>query len=149
MLKHPASEADTNLYGALKQTFENIDLSSLMWEDPEASMVLSDNSDIVKNLECRQKSTFLGPWENMKCIIPGSKETESELIKITDCILGTLCEIWNNPAFTTSASHSEQSEETYITDVIIPLLQSSLGGLPNGCICLSTSEYQSLASTSQ
>ena len=43
----------------------------------------------------------------------------------------------------TSTSRSEQSEGTYVTDVIIPLLRSSLGG---GTICLSTAERQSLAS---
>ncbi|RHZ82171.1 hypothetical protein Glove_113g64 [Diversispora epigaea] len=46
----------------------------------------------------------------------------------------------------TSMSRSEQSEGTYVTDVIIPLLRSCLGGLPNGTICLSTVERQSLAS---
>ncbi|CAG8661812.1 1212_t:CDS:2, partial [Paraglomus occultum] len=60
------------------------------------------------------------------------KETEAELVKVTDRILGTLGEILNNPAFSTSASRSEQSEGTYITDVIVPLLRSTLGNLPNG-----------------
>jgi len=46
----------------------------------------------------------------------------------------------------TSTSHSEQSEGIYVADVIIPLLQASLSGLPNGSICLSTAERQSLAS---
>ena len=46
----------------------------------------------------------------------------------------------------TSTSCSEQSEGTYIADVIIPLLQMSLSDLPNGAICLSTVERQSIAS---
>ena len=46
----------------------------------------------------------------------------------------------------TSTSRSEQSEGTYVADVIIPLLRASLSGLPNGSICLSTAERQSLAS---
>ena len=46
----------------------------------------------------------------------------------------------------TSTSLSEQSEGTYIADIIIPLLRASLGGFPNGSICLSTAERQSLAS---
>ncbi|RHZ61200.1 hypothetical protein Glove_349g29 [Diversispora epigaea] len=71
----------------------------------------------------------------MKCVIPGSvvtkcdefvsnfnnfndsvvmgnifhnknwKETEAELVKITDRIFGTLGEIWNNPAFSTNTAH--------------------------------------------
>ncbi|RHZ48169.1 hypothetical protein Glove_557g24 [Diversispora epigaea] len=179
LLGHPVSEADVNLYGALKQTLENIHPSNFTWRDPEASMVLSDTSDIVKNLGRRQKSTFLEPRENMKCVVPDSvvakcnefvinfnnfdtslvirnifhnknwKETEAELIKISGRILETLSEIWNNPAFSTNASRSEQSEGTYITDVIIPLIRSSLGDLPNGCICLSTAERQSLARMSE
>ena len=46
----------------------------------------------------------------------------------------------------TSISRSEQSEGTYIADVIIPLLRTSLSDLPNGAICLSTAERQSIAS---
>ncbi len=46
----------------------------------------------------------------------------------------------------TSTSRSEQSEGIYVADVIIPLLQASLSGLPNGSICLSIAERQSLAS---
>jgi hypothetical protein len=47
-------------------------------------------------------------------------------------------EIWSNPTFATSTSLGEQSEGTYITDVIVPLLRASLANLPNGYICLST-----------
>ena len=83
-------------------------------------MVLSDDSEIVKKLEPRQKSVFLKPRENMKCVLPESviykcndfvdnfnelnvsrsmrniihdmnwKEDESELLKITKCILDIL-----------------------------------------------------------
>ena len=45
--------------------------------------------------------------------------------------------IWVNLAFMTSTSRSEQSKEMYIADIIIPFLQASLSGLPNGSICLS------------
>ncbi|CAG8817999.1 22345_t:CDS:1, partial [Racocetra persica] len=55
-------------------------------------------------------------------------------------------EIWNNPAFATSTSCNKQSEGTYVTDVVVPLLRAALGGLPNSHICLSTAERQSLAS---
>jgi hypothetical protein len=46
----------------------------------------------------------------------------------------------------TSTSRTEQSEGTYIADVIIPLLRATLNDLPNGAICLSTAERQSKAS---
>ncbi|CAB4386482.1 unnamed protein product [Rhizophagus irregularis] len=60
------------------------------------------------------------------------KENETDLNKITERILGMIGEIWNNPAFMTSTSRSEQSEGTYVADVIIPLLRASLSDLPNG-----------------
>ncbi|CAJ0843190.1 19380_t:CDS:2 [Entrophospora sp. SA101] len=160
-LEHPRSEVDINLYGSLRQALENINSSELTWRDPEASMVLSNDSDIVKNLQPRQKNVFLEPRENMKCIIPESikakcnefvsgfnnsntlhdtrnifhdkswKESESKLMEITGHILSTLGEIWSNPAFMSSVSRSEQSEGTYISDIIMPLLRSSLGDLLN------------------
>ena len=98
----------------------NITSSDLTWKDPEASMVLSDDSDIVKNLGRRQKNIFMEPRENMKCELPDSvvvkcdrfvkdfknsgvsrimrnelhdkrwKESETELVKVVEHILGTL-----------------------------------------------------------
>ena len=83
-------------------------------------MVLSDNSDIVKNLGSRQKNIFIEPRENMKCALPDSvvakcvnfvevfnntknarsmknilhnkkwKESETDLVKITERILGIM-----------------------------------------------------------
>ena len=41
---------------------------------------------------------------------------------------------------------SSQSEGTFLTDVIVPLLRAGLGDLPNGTVCLSTAERQSIAS---
>ncbi|CAG8542474.1 11517_t:CDS:2, partial [Scutellospora calospora] len=175
-LEHPTTEADINLYGSLKQALASMDSSDLTWRDPEASMVLSDDSEVVKNLGHRQKKIFIEPRENMKCVLPDSvvakcdrfaenfnnsnismimmnifhdkkwKENENGLVKITERILGTLGEIWNNPTFMTITSRSEQSEGTYVADVIIPLLRASLNDLPNGSICLSTAERQSIAS---
>jgi hypothetical protein len=45
-----------------------------------------------------------------------------------------------------SILRGEQSEGTYISDIILPLLRSALRGLLNGNICLSTAERQSIAS---
>ncbi|CAJ0899871.1 7774_t:CDS:2, partial [Entrophospora sp. SA101] len=72
LLEHPVTVVNTSLYGALKQTLENIHPSSLAWKESVASMVLHDTSDIVKKLKHRQKSTFLKPQENMKCVVPDS-----------------------------------------------------------------------------
>ena len=49
----------------------------------------------------------------------------------------------------TSIFRSEQSEGTYIADVIIPLLQMSLSDLLNNAICLSTVKCQIIASKAQ
>jgi len=67
-----------NLYGSLRQAFEDIEPSELTWEDPEASMVLSDDSDVIKNLGRRQKNVFLEPRENMKCALPDSILTKCD-----------------------------------------------------------------------
>jgi hypothetical protein len=83
-------------------------------------MLLSDNSDIVKNLGSKQKSIFMEPRENMKCVLPDLiiakcvefvkvfknannarpvknifhnkkwKEAERDLVKITEHILGIM-----------------------------------------------------------
>nr|CAG8587250.1 10476_t:CDS:2 [Entrophospora candida] len=141
-LEHPVLEMDTNLYASLRINLESISSSDLTWKDPEGSMVLSDDSEIE-------------PRENMKCILPGSvvskrgefmenfngssvsrymgnllhnkesKENEPELVKAAERILA----IWSNPAFPSSKSRNDQSQGTYITDVVVPLLQASLGGL--------------------
>ncbi|RHZ87882.1 hypothetical protein Glove_29g92 [Diversispora epigaea] len=176
-LSSPMTDADVYLYGALKKSIdENLDISELTWKNPIASTVLSDELNIVKNLNQRQRRTFMEPRENMKCGVPRLissrvdefienfneidnfdhirnimydktwKEDEFELLKTAERILGVLGDIWSNPAFITSTTRSMQSEETYITDVIMPLLRASLGDLPNGYICLSTAERQSLAS---
>jgi hypothetical protein len=108
-----------NLYGSLRQAFEDIKPSELTWEDPEASMVLSDDSDMIKNLGRRQKNVFLEPRENMKCALPDPvltkcdefvgdfnrnssqdvknilhdkrwKESEGKLAEVTERILDTL-----------------------------------------------------------
>ncbi len=42
------------------------------WRDPEANMIISDDSSLVKNLGVRQKQLFLKPCENMKCVLPTS-----------------------------------------------------------------------------
>ncbi|PKY35636.1 hypothetical protein RhiirB3_456744 [Rhizophagus irregularis] len=65
------------------------------------------------------------------------KEDDSDLLKITGRILDVLGEIWSSPIYATSTSRNKQSEGTYITDVIVPLLRASLANLPNGYICTS------------
>ncbi|PKC53482.1 hypothetical protein RhiirA1_543184 [Rhizophagus irregularis] len=166
-LKHPLGDDDGPLYSALKKTVENIVLSDLTWRDPVANMVLSDNSYIVTGLHRKLKPIFMEPCNKMKCTPPKLvvkkcedflenfevlsthkivenakhdnkwKEDDSDLLKITGRILDVLGEIWSSPIYATSTSRNKQSEGTYITDVIVPLLRASLANLPNGYICTS------------
>ncbi|RHZ49320.1 hypothetical protein Glove_522g51 [Diversispora epigaea] len=172
----PLADNDTSLYDGLKINLNSIDPSELTWRDPEANMIIADDSVLVKNLGPRQKQFFLKPRENMKCASLSSisskcngfindfnsigfsdtirnivhnkewKENESKLLECTDRILNTIRGIWNNPAFATSEMRSTQSEGTYVTDIIVPLLRASLEDLPSGAIFLSTAERQSIAS---
>ena len=56
-------------------------------------------------------------------------ETNEELADITTGILESLNIIWRNPAFEAQYAKT-QSEGTYVTDVIIPLLHMTLKKLP-------------------
>jgi hypothetical protein len=71
-LGSPMTDADISLYGALKTNLRSINISDLTWRDPEANMIISDDSTLVKNLGVRQKQLFLEPCENMKCVLPTS-----------------------------------------------------------------------------
>nr|CAG8448204.1 12015_t:CDS:2 [Entrophospora candida] len=108
---------------------EYSDPSELSWKSKEANAVLSDDFITVEKLGSRQKHHFLEPRENMKYDLPES--------------------IWKSVeefSFQKSTARKEQSEGTYITDIIMPLLRASLEDMPNGCVRLSTAERQSLAS---
>ncbi|CAB4439295.1 unnamed protein product [Rhizophagus irregularis] len=155
------TKADIPLYSDIKQNLANIDVSKLTWQDPVASMVISDDSMLVRNLSDAQIRTFVEPREKMKCnplpevesmcdefvnnfnkidnlntlgVIKHDnrwKEGVDQLTERTNHILSVLGEIWNNPAFASSEIRSNQSKGTYIMDVIVPLLRASLGALPN------------------
>src|SRR6266542_282263 len=71
-LGSPMTDADISLYDALKTNLRSINISDLTWRDPEANMIISDDSSLVKNLGVRQKQLFLEPCENMKCVLPTS-----------------------------------------------------------------------------
>ncbi|CAG8758730.1 21807_t:CDS:10, partial [Gigaspora margarita] len=144
------TDSDRSLYDALKNNLvKYIDLSRLLWSDPEANLVLSERS-------------IVEPKDNMKCDLPESiassckkfvddfnkpedtrilrnvvhnkswKESVSDLRKRAERILSVLEEVWNNPAFKNSTNRKEQSEGTYIADIIMPLLRASLENMPNG-----------------
>ncbi|KAF0349132.1 hypothetical protein F8M41_015492 [Gigaspora margarita] len=73
------------------------------------------------------------------------RESSEELANITSEILESLSDIWRNPAFEANIAKT-QSEGTYVTDMIVPLLRASLKKTSNQKYCLSYVECQSQAS---
>ncbi|CAB4389196.1 unnamed protein product [Rhizophagus irregularis] len=70
----------------------------------------------IENIdEFSQKLSHTGTW----------KEREEDLLQVTEKILDTLSNIWKNPAFEPQNAKF-QSEGTYITDVIVPVIRSAL-----------------------
>uniref|UniRef100_U9TZ88 Uncharacterized protein n=1 Tax=Rhizophagus irregularis (strain DAOM 181602 / DAOM 197198 / MUCL 43194) TaxID=747089 RepID=U9TZ88_RHIID len=68
-LEHPTTKADINLYGSLKQSLAGIESLDLIWRDPKASMVLSDNSDINNRRADGKKPDIMGLLEQDEKII--------------------------------------------------------------------------------
>lgn len=58
-LSSPITDANMSLYDSIKKNLGKIDSSKLTWKDPEASTVLSEDSQIIKKLGDRQKRHFL------------------------------------------------------------------------------------------
>ncbi|GBB85908.1 hypothetical protein RclHR1_12340012 [Rhizophagus clarus] len=150
-LSSPLTESDASLYDSIKKNLESIE-SDLTWRDPEEPHermkcelpreIIFKCVEFTNNFHRGQTSN------NFRNAIHDKtwKETGLELEKRTEQILSIFAEIWNNPASTTSESRSKQSEGTYVTNIIVPLLRATLEDLPSRYICLSTAERQSLAS---
>ncbi|CAJ0846816.1 7506_t:CDS:2 [Entrophospora sp. SA101] len=78
-LSSPKTDSDVSLYDALKKNLvKYINPFDLSWQDPEANMVLSDDSVLVEKLGKRQKRAFMEPCENMKCTLPESVVSKCE-----------------------------------------------------------------------
>ncbi|RHZ85515.1 hypothetical protein Glove_65g143 [Diversispora epigaea] len=160
----------------LQEGMDQISELDLTWRDPLASKVISDKSDLVQNLSGGAKKSFMKPSHKMRVQIPFIirdmcatfvenfrddniealpqhlyhdntwKESNETLANVTEDIFDSLRDIWRNPAFDTEFVNV-QSEGTYVTDIVVPLIRASLRKLPtkkNGF--LSTAERQSLAS---
>ncbi|CAG8852273.1 15905_t:CDS:2, partial [Gigaspora margarita] len=70
----------------------------LSWKDPLASKVVSDESDLVKTLEWVPKQSFIRPKYRMQAQTPSNIQI-CVLVNITEEILDSLGDIWQNPAF--------------------------------------------------
>jgi hypothetical protein len=131
----------------------------LTWRDPLASKVISDKSDLVQNLSDGAKKSFMKPSHKMRVQTPSIirdmcatfvenfrddniealpqhlyhdntwKESNETLANVTEDIFDSLRDIWRNPAFDTEFVNA-QSEGTYVTDIVVPLIRASLRKLP-------------------
>ncbi|CAB5372673.1 unnamed protein product [Rhizophagus irregularis] len=179
-LKKKLKTNNSSYASEIRLDLEHIDIDKLTWRDPIASQVISDDSDMIKNLsigayqsfmklakqmqvdslpniiqeECNQ---FLNDFKEKNLNLLCNKykhnntwiESNEKLCEITKEILNTLSNIWNNPAFTPEFANL-QSEGTYVTDVIVPLLHAALKDLIVGNVnLLSTAEKQSKASATR
>ncbi|CAG8593837.1 8803_t:CDS:2, partial [Diversispora eburnea] len=118
----------------------NISESDLTWREPLANQVLSDESNLIQNLSGSAKNSFMRPSHKMCVQLPSNiQDMCTDFVKnfydgdmeanVTDDILNSLCKIWRNLAFDEEFANA-QSERTYVTDVIVPLIRSSLRKLP-------------------
>ncbi|CAG8576449.1 4162_t:CDS:2, partial [Racocetra fulgida] len=48
----------------------NLPISDLSWQDPLASQVISDQSDLILNLDKTSLDSFMEPFDKMKVEIP-------------------------------------------------------------------------------
>src|SRR3954454_9284695 len=93
-------------------------LPRIIWEKCEEFV---DNFADSNKSVLPQKLLHNGEW----------KESDEELADATLRILGSLNDSWNNPAFSSEFAKS-QNEGTYVTNVIVPAIQTTLKGLPLG-----------------
>ncbi|CAB5373346.1 unnamed protein product [Rhizophagus irregularis] len=160
----------------MRQLLEKVNIDNLIWQKPLASQVISDDSDLVQDLTLTACQSFMKLAQRMQATLPPTiqekcktfikdfrienidefpqklshtgtwKERKEDLLQVTEEILDTLSNIWKNPAFEPQNAKS-QSEGTYITDVIVPVIRSALKKLPIGkSAFISTAERQSIAS---
>jgi hypothetical protein len=54
----------------LRQKLKNISVSDFSWRDALANQVISDDSDLVKNLGKSAYQSFMKPMQNMQPIMP-------------------------------------------------------------------------------
>ncbi|RHZ76203.1 hypothetical protein Glove_202g106 [Diversispora epigaea] len=74
------------------------------------------------------------------------KESEHQLAEVTNRILDTLQDAWNNPAFSPEFA-GFQSEGTYVNNIVLPTIRTTLKDLPlEKSTFVSSSEKQSSAS---
>ncbi|CAG8662212.1 6220_t:CDS:2, partial [Acaulospora morrowiae] len=137
-------------------SIEEIETNFLSWKDPEANQVISSDSEIIKRLSEETEDeykNYMEPVKHMEGSIPlhvknicNAFVSEEVLVEVATGILDIIGGAWKNPAFGEKFAKS-QSEGTYVTDIIVPLVKASLKKLSiKSSAFVSTAERQSIAS---
>ncbi|CAG8446556.1 10837_t:CDS:10 [Acaulospora colombiana] len=175
ILKGNLKKSKARYAKSLRKCVGKVKSSELSWRDPLASQVLSSEMEMVKQLPKEEYESFMEPVKYMQAPPPSSIkpicdefvsnyddgtmeippqklshvnwwERGEVLRNITVRILETLGDIWKNPAFSPKFAKT-QSEGTYVTDIIVPIIRATLKDLPIGkSAYISTAERQSVAS---
>ncbi|CAB5362189.1 unnamed protein product [Rhizophagus irregularis] len=124
-LKSKLKGKSSQLAVEMCQLLEKVNIDNLTWQKPLATTLPPTIQEKCKTFikdfrienidEFSQKLSHTGTW----------KEREEDLLQVTEKILDTLSNIWKNPAFEPQNAKF-QSEGTYITDVIVPVIRSAL-----------------------
>ncbi|CAG8708524.1 8238_t:CDS:2, partial [Ambispora leptoticha] len=158
-LKGKLNRDTSSLYQHLYSDENKTRVEELFWEDPLACQVLSDDSDLVKNLPKNLKKSFMKIAQDFKRRDERSKpkwthdktwkESEEGTACVVKEILNVLKDVWNNPAFNSNVARS-LNEGTYQLTAIVTSIQTALKNLPiENSFFVSTSEKQSIASANR
>ncbi|CAJ0841362.1 12703_t:CDS:2 [Entrophospora sp. SA101] len=161
-LKAKLKKNTSPLYRSLYTGINNMSISGLTWEDPLASQVISDNSELVHQLPEQSKYAFMKPARLMipptlpltvqnKCsdyvanfienriIVPQRKLSHDGTWKESDSELANVAErILDtlNDSWNNPAFGPEfvdsLNEGTYVTNVVVPAIRATLKDLPLG-----------------
>nr|CAG8640451.1 2455_t:CDS:2 [Entrophospora candida] len=128
-LKVKLRGSSLQLAGDLCLELEEMSVPDLTWKDLIASKVISDDSELVQKLTGQMHQNFMRPIQHMQLSLPGGVRE----------ICGDFIENFNNKGV--------DSEGTYVTDIIVPLIQATFKMLLiGGTAFLSIAEKQNLAS---
>ncbi|CAG8526860.1 16450_t:CDS:10 [Gigaspora margarita] len=134
----------------LLERLNSLPIKNLKWNDSLASQVISDESKLVQNLEETSKKSFIKPFNKMQVRIPPNiRNIYTNFVEsfYDDDMEGLPRKLSHDNSWKEDEFASDQSEGTYVTNVIVPLIHVTLNKLPiKKYAFLSSAERQSLAS---
>ncbi|CAG8707646.1 12814_t:CDS:2, partial [Acaulospora colombiana] len=122
------AKTDTSLYGSLRQTLENVDVSNLTWRDPEASMVISDDSFMSLASKARRNIRVDEERMEKKPDIMGLLKQDEKILELIETLDGM--------SFIGSSCRPVRNQFGIVglqiagTDLLLNVLVNDLGGIP-------------------